>query len=521
MTPCSGNIDRLEGLKFEPTNPWANDRDEPSLTGLILKRVTFDGYSNGPCGYNTAIHLLPNRYTFSTLDLFVQSDDVSVEPEMIDFCDGVAVEAHNAYMTDLSSTISDGHSERPSTVVANIPGLLQFIIPGRCNVNPNKCTAYCRDTCFRTVHYYVPQDQTDGLQLQVCNARDRSLCQLVKGYTHYHYWPRRYTVHLPGWRRYDLVFVKNGKEMYPAGVQVVFETKLCPTAPDEDHVILRDLPIGVTHGPTMSPSTLYDSCSRLIQNGDMELGYQGYWRAFDDVQLYNTDQGYGSSTALGVTGRTRLWHSVLYASELINERCLTSGSMWKVSAKLKLIETATGNDVGCNFLSTCPVLMASFRLGDRGQEMYNVDIRVTGRSEGNWGPGFNDFMGYFTVPDDYVRGLDLQFAEQDLSADLIIDNFEITRFESASGTLPPSKEPIFPPTSAPTSFAESSPCSSLVDPSGMTLHVSNYWYGYGRGNVYTVPGQIGFAVGITGRDNLWNGKSLVMTSDCFNKQLNI
>ncbi|EEC45131.1 predicted protein [Phaeodactylum tricornutum CCAP 1055/1] len=296
-----------QGIGFQSTNPWVRKMDS-ELNGVILDQVAFSGFSKSVCSDATAIDLTSRLDGYKSFEMFSRYTGVTVaDTDVINFCSGKSAGADDV------------------------------------------------DTCIRTVHYYVPESQSQDYTLKVCDRGNTSDCIELSGHVHSsHRWPRRFAVHVPSGRQYDAVFLNKGVPVYPTNVDIEFQEKLCPTAPNDEDIVLLEKARGTTFPPTSSPTTSLEACGNLIANSDFERGYDGYWDAAGEGSLSNV-AGYNSPTAMYYDSgnRNRYWTGPAHKwRDGLDFQCLTQGTTWKFSARMKLVDKETGKGASCNTGST-------------------------------------------------------------------------------------------------------------------------------------------------------------------------
>jgi len=111
--------------------------------------------------------------------------------------------------------------------------------------------------------------------------------------------------------------------------------------------------------PILPPVTTESNahCSNLIENSDMELGVDGFWLEGDGFFgfLEATTMGYESSMALRYVGGFLSTHGPSFNSEEnMDVSCLTPGSRWELSARIRLTNSIFGWGEVCWTSWTCP-----------------------------------------------------------------------------------------------------------------------------------------------------------------------
>mmetsp|Transcript_81410 Transcript_81410/g.217728 ORF Transcript_81410/g.217728 Transcript_81410/m.217728 type:complete len:1270 (-) Transcript_81410:160-3969(-) len=424
-----------QGIGFQSTNPWVRKMDS-ELNGVILDQVAFSGFSKSVCSDATAIDLTSRLDGYKSFEMFSRYTGVTVaDTDVINFCSGKSAGADDVYVTDSTGTLLDGTDNTPSTLMVNSPEMMHFVEPSVCTENKDRCYTYCSDTCIRTVHYYVPESQSQDYTLKVCDRGNTSDCIELSGHVHSsHRWPRRFAVHVPSGRQYDAVFLNKGVPVYPTNVDIEFQEKLCPTAPNDEDIVLLEKARGTTFPPTSSPTTSLEACGNLIANSDFERGYDGYWDAAGEGSLSNV-AGYNSPTAMYYDSgnRNRYWTGPAHKwRDGLDFQCLTQGTTWKFSARMKLVDKETGKGASCNTGSTaegemCPRVTLVLR--DKSWTLHTVYVRGFNNGD-NWdADGFNAFEGYWTIPSNdpgwqgNVANIRLSITDFAFGMNLIVDDF--------------------------------------------------------------------------------------------------
>lgn len=157
-------------------------------------------------------------------------------------------------------------------------------------------------------------------------------------------------------------------------------------------------------GPVVFPSSLFSPipppslplsfCSNLISNSDMERGYEGYWLG----SLENVNGGFnGSALALKHVGRLASRSpGPSYNTTLVDKSCFTPGSIWEVSAQVRLVMLIFNRDAGCDIGSNCPAIRLILK-DTAGQVVANIYSR--NYPSGTWrSSAFNSLSTTFQLP---------------------------------------------------------------------------------------------------------------------------
>jgi hypothetical protein len=136
------------------------------------------------------------------------------------------------YLIDLDGSFRPNPSVAPalSTLVASDNNEhLRFVDGRKCTENTPGCYSYCRDTCFRSMRYYVEGKGQAHYKLKVCKRNDHSICTLFKGGRRGNTGPHEFTAHLPSGNYYDAVFLDRlGQEITPKTAIESIEKTFCP-----------------------------------------------------------------------------------------------------------------------------------------------------------------------------------------------------------------------------------------------------------------------------------------------------
>ena len=149
----------------------------------------------------------------------------------INMCVVTAREYEMLYLIDLDGSFRPDPSTAPtvSSLVASDNRMhLTFLDGSKCVDNLTGCYSYCRDTCFRSMRYYVEGPGQSSYKLKVCSRNSRTKCSLFKGGRRDTSGPHEFTAHLPDGQNYDAFFVNaQGIEISPSTVTEVVEKTFC------------------------------------------------------------------------------------------------------------------------------------------------------------------------------------------------------------------------------------------------------------------------------------------------------
>ena len=124
----------------------------------------------------------------------------------------------------------------------------------------------------------------------------------------------------------------------------------------------------------------------------MERGYQGYWSG----PLENAKGGFnGSAVALKHTGMTRS-PGPSYNATLVDKQCFTPGSVWEVSAQVRLTMVIFNRSAGCDIRRSCPAFLVTVK-DTTGQVVASMTSR--NYPSGRWrNEAFNLLNTTFQLP---------------------------------------------------------------------------------------------------------------------------
>jgi hypothetical protein len=152
----------------------------------------------------------------------------------INMCVVNEVEYELVYLIDLDGSFRPNPSIAPSvsTLVASDNGMgLTFVDRSKCIDNTIGCYSYCRDTCFRSMRYYVEGPGQETYKVKVCSRTNRSKCSSFKGGRRGNIGPHEFTAHLPDGQSYDATFVDSqGIPVTPTTVTEVVEKTFCTSS---------------------------------------------------------------------------------------------------------------------------------------------------------------------------------------------------------------------------------------------------------------------------------------------------
>jgi hypothetical protein len=154
----------------------------------------------------------------------------------------------------------------------------------------------------------------------------------------------------------------------PIAVPVTFAPTATPVTfvPTAAPITFVPTAAPITFVPTAAPVPIDNtSCTNIVANSDMELGFLGYWTAAKGDRITKVQPGYQSKTALKYTkSRSRTGPRLITSmSSNFNLQCMTdSTTKWIISAHLRLIRKGTkGIGTTCILNESCPALVVIIR----------------------------------------------------------------------------------------------------------------------------------------------------------------
>ena len=326
---------------------WKND---PSIDGSFMINLRFTGFTDTGCNNAYAIHV-DDRIQTPLFDLYSSFQAISFEKDAdkISFCDANAVNV-TAFYTDLDGSFSSKLNpvRKPSTIMSNVPSMLQFVDKTKCFTDEENCYSYCEDTCFRGIRYHVDPAGTEDYLLKVCSKDQPRSCVEFPGYfrgrdpttSSRH---RMFNAYLPAGKKYTAVFVdQNGDQVWPSYVNEHYQMdEICPNALDVGDVEL------------IVPPVQEKDCLQLIQNPSVVVGSHSPWlHRFGGIKVAYKE-GMNGSNALTSLDSASSNMIVQY----VDNRCmeLMKGRTYELKAWVKIKNKRTGRVYKCNSaLEKCP-----------------------------------------------------------------------------------------------------------------------------------------------------------------------
>lgn len=188
-------------------------------------------------------------------------------------------------------------------------------------------------------------------------------------------------------------------------------------------------------------------------NNDLELGHAAFWDEYGSPKgIFSNVKGHNSSVAIKYSARAETYHGPEYeARYFMDYRCLTTDSIWEVTAQLKLTTTdaggATERDASCNLDQTktykgaCPSIRVYLyhMVANSDGEMEKKTLlnkRLYDYNVSTWNAaGFNPFRAQFTVPP-VADVVDAKVVVRDFNAtwNVIVDDVSVHKIGASSGS---------------------------------------------------------------------------------------
>ena len=307
--------------------------------GFKLSNVDIRGFGDLDCRDPSAIQMDPFSLKQGGFEAYTSFSSMEVEDgaTFIDFCFAETGGVNSVYLIDLDGSLAPSSMSAlgASALVSNNPKMTTFVDTSRCTLVHDGCYQYCQETCFISIRYEVDTTNSEDYELKVCQRDNPSRCIKMQWSKRenpgdpYGDDPRTFLVHLPS-GSYDAVFVDGlGNAVWPTFVERHEELALCSASVD----IAMNAP----------PAT-NNYCSQLIRNGSADASSSeplSWLTARGGLQLA---QGDGVDGTNALTGKSFDSTKLL---QYIDTRCLTVGSTYHVTAKVKL-EDKNGNVSVCN-----------------------------------------------------------------------------------------------------------------------------------------------------------------------------
>lgn len=171
-----------------------------------------------------------------------------------------------------------------------------------------------------------------------------------------------------------------------------------------------------------------EKCSDLIANSDMEEDWREFW---DKIGLGSFAQvaGYNSDTAIRYSGIGRSGFKYNSDSNM-DYSCLTPGSTWEITARMKLTNKRNGVETSCSTRWTCPRVRIELRDASSAIVM-SVSIREYESPVWN-SRTFNRFRTKVTLPwgwDGSISDFSIGFVDLPLGNYLTVDDVHMQLVE--------------------------------------------------------------------------------------------
>ena len=222
----------------------------------------------------------------------------------------------------------------------------------------------CPGVCFRTMGLSVSTFEDDDTLLEITDVDSGVSTSITGEYD----WPlnndgtvnmdehtkthrrRRFFATLPSGGNYHARFVKDGQTHWPLFVQQQYEDPghEGPSCPDFASFTVE------------KPEVEAGYCDELIRNGDVSNGVEDWWATMGGV-VARDESASGQGLAITSNYRTAYW---MGPSQYFDSRCMTIGTTYRVSTKVKLIHKTTGEPLNCDFAAgTCPKFIMKYESG--------------------------------------------------------------------------------------------------------------------------------------------------------------
>jgi len=316
----------LYGLEY---HGWKNDA---AIDGSLITNIEFEGFVDTGCSDAAAIWV-DRRNQNPLFDMYTTFSGLRFEKgaKKLDMCPAV-MEGFMPFFTDADGSLSpnDEKLETSSTLVGEVPAMMLFVDPLKCQAVPESCYSYCKDTCFRGIRYSVDPSVSKDYLLKVCNKENPTTCAFFPGYfrgrdelvnTRF----QMFNAYLPT-GQYTAVFVdQDGLEVWPNHAMVDYQDdEVCPTALQYGDVEL------------LEPDIADDQCRELIVNGNFtDFVFSPWpWRhKFTGVKIAR-GRGWDRTNAL-TSDRI---HTSTTLSQSLDSRCMIEGQQYALVIRLKLLD---------------------------------------------------------------------------------------------------------------------------------------------------------------------------------------
>jgi hypothetical protein len=179
----------------------------------------------------------------------------------------------------------------------------------------------------------------------------------------------------------------------------------------------------------VSISPLPMDCTELILNGDAEYGETpSFWTHISGavgttIEVVNVGSG---SNVFKVSNRPIVGEGM---SQTVDSRCLHQGSMWKLTARMKLVSRSSGNPVSCDpsdnrvDFACPPILVAGFQAGERVEDERYYTSRTSWVAD-----AFNDYEVEFAVSDVLAASnvVVIAIRTYNLDWEVLVDDISVT-----------------------------------------------------------------------------------------------
>lgn len=417
--------------------------------GFNINNVDIFGFDDLDCRRPSAIHMDPFSLKQGAFEALTSFSNMFLEdgPNFVDFCWAASRDVESVYLIDMDGSLapSSVSSSGPSALVSDSPKMTTFVDPAQRTLIEDGCYQYCKETCFQTIRYEVDITNSENLELKVCRRGDPTRCIQMQWSRRdnpgnpYGDYPRIFLVHLPA-GSYDAVFVdESGNEAWPSFVERHDELALCSTAVDVAMII---------------PPLVSNECSELVRNGNADassLEPLSWLTGHGGLALVQGD-GIGNTNA--ITGAKFDSAKLL---QYIDTRCLTAGTEYSVSGKVKLLYENGDVSVCDPSSESCPFV----ELFAEGTGEISIPSTISTDTDAS---GYQTVEGTFNVDQSTANSdrvyITIKWNERksnSVKRKVFVDDFSVTRV----GTEPTGAYPFVSPSLRPSSGPAIAP--SLTD----------------------------------------------------------
>ena len=339
--------------------------------GYILRNITFEQFGEEITGCigSVGIDLDPESRD-GHFDAYSSFENLYFPPNTpsatkLSFCKNEEVSGlEDIIFEDWTGDLNPNENDNTPGAVVSRNGVMDAFIDD-CVEMEGSCAKFCPGGCYRGVNFASSQAMeyldwsiqavsnesgkkvnfkgyfanNTRLNFDSCDINpvtgEKTNCDLMEDhYNNYIYQRRRYfTATLPK-GDYTLQFVDgNGEVGWPTFIEMQWEDNItCPTAINDDKISIN------------IPTPTDEDCNQIIRNNGGEENSVNHWmHAGGDIKIVG--DGYNSNYAISSVERTGAWQG---PGQYLDSRCFNVGEYYEVTARVKLVDEATGNDVLCD-----------------------------------------------------------------------------------------------------------------------------------------------------------------------------